>query len=340
MINVLSSAPTRIDIGGSTLDIDPLYKILNNTLTVNIAIDLRAVVKIEDSPDKRYSICSEDTGVRIDGSFEEIVSSKNLTWPVLIFKSIWLRSLPPIKIRINAGSPSGAGLGGSSCLGIALFGALAKARQIVDGSEFFANEHDMVAYVKDLETKHIRVPTGFQDYWGAVRGGINIIQFPPGKIKINTLKTGIFSNLSKELVLCYSGTSRASAKNNWEIFRSAFDENAGFLESLEAIGRKTEEIAKAILSREYSSVLDLSNEEWKLRKKLWPNIMTEKTIMLEQRALQYGAKMVRVCGAGGGGVMAVFVEEDKRQVVCDSLRESGGVILNAKVTDNGFQVQA
>ena len=52
--------------------------------------------------------------------------------------------------------------------------------------------------------------------------------------------------------------------------------------------------------------LQISQEEWRLRKNLWENIETPETVWIDQTAKTYGASFSRVCGAGGGGVMAVF----------------------------------
>ena len=58
-----SSAPTRIDLAGGTLDIWPLYLFHERAQTLNAAISLRAYCSIRPRADKRLAIVSEDTGV-------------------------------------------------------------------------------------------------------------------------------------------------------------------------------------------------------------------------------------------------------------------------------------
>ena len=71
-----SSAPTRIDHAGGTLDIWPLYLFHDGAQTLNAAISLRAHCSLRPlgrSRDRRVRIVSEDTGVTVDaGHWSEL----------------------------------------------------------------------------------------------------------------------------------------------------------------------------------------------------------------------------------------------------------------------------
>src|ERR1700751_3632758 len=56
-----TSAPTRIDLAGGTIDIWPLYLFHDGASTVNAAISLRAHVEIETRSDGRLELHSLDT---------------------------------------------------------------------------------------------------------------------------------------------------------------------------------------------------------------------------------------------------------------------------------------
>lgn len=53
-------APTRIDLAGGTLDIWPIFLLLDQPVTVNVAIDLHAVVEVSPLKDGRIELISED----------------------------------------------------------------------------------------------------------------------------------------------------------------------------------------------------------------------------------------------------------------------------------------
>ena len=63
-----TSAPTRIDLAGGTIDIWPLYLFHPGAQTLNAAISLRARARIESRSDDRIVIRSEDTGVTVEAS--------------------------------------------------------------------------------------------------------------------------------------------------------------------------------------------------------------------------------------------------------------------------------
>src|SRR5438552_18219401 len=60
-VRIVSSAPTRIDLAGGTIDIWPLYLFHDGALTLNAAISLRAHVELESRTDGRVELRSIDT---------------------------------------------------------------------------------------------------------------------------------------------------------------------------------------------------------------------------------------------------------------------------------------
>jgi D-glycero-alpha-D-manno-heptose-7-phosphate kinase len=195
-----------------------------------------------------------------------------------------------------------------------------------------------VQLASDIEAKLIHAPTGIQDYWGAVRGAVNVIRFPPGRVDVTTKPPSSVRGLEDQLLLCYSGKSRASAINNWEIFKRVFDGDTALLATLNEIGAAAERCADAITDGNLSRAILVSSLEWQLRCKLWPKIESAETKRLDVAAKKAGALFTRVCGAGGGGVMSIFVEPDSRERVKAALVENGGVVLNAKVAERGVSV--
>ncbi|SVB94940.1 uncharacterized protein METZ01_LOCUS247794, partial [marine metagenome] len=65
-MRIISSAPTRIDLAGGTLDIWPLYLFHSNSQTLNVAITRRAECVLSPHPDRRLRLDANDTGVVIE----------------------------------------------------------------------------------------------------------------------------------------------------------------------------------------------------------------------------------------------------------------------------------
>src|SRR5205823_12390888 len=59
-VRLVSSAPTRIDLAGGTIDIWPLYIFHEGASTLNAAISLRAHAEIESRSDGRLLLRSID----------------------------------------------------------------------------------------------------------------------------------------------------------------------------------------------------------------------------------------------------------------------------------------
>ena len=330
------TVPTRIDLGGGTLDIAPLHQILERKATVNFGITVFA--EAEATVAAQFEIKSDDFGVHKTGDFRSIVGDRDLPLLSRLMRLAWDESLPPVKLETRSQSPTGAGLGGSSCLAVAIYVALRRLRHELRKEVWQLDDHELVRTVQDAEIPIIFAPTGCQDYWGGVRGGINVISFPPGETKVETFPISHLPGLSEQLIVCYSGKSRASARNNWEIFKRAFERDTHVTKIINKIGAISEELAASIRRGSLSDTFMWSQKEWELRTALWADIESPETQRLDRAAKNAGANFTRVCGAGGGGVMAVFANKEDQPKVIKALQADGGIILDAKVAASGYQM--
>ena len=338
MFQVTAKCPTRIDLAGGTLDLWPLYHQLLEKSTVNLGITLHAETRLSSNDSREFSFVSADQNLKISGSYEELAGATKLPLLSLFLKSLWTADMPPISLEVSAKSPKGAGLGGSSALAVSLCSAFFKARELF-GIVEENSEEQIVAFCSDLESKLIKSPTGVQDYWGAIRGGLNLISYPFGGVKVETLSIEQIPLLNEGLVVTYSGQSRDSAINNWSVYQNFFSGDSNTVKSLEAIGKISAKCADHLKHREIIEALELSKEEWELRKRLWPGITTERTEFIDKTAHKAGANFSRVCGAGGGGVMALFTDPDNRKQLVSKLEEEGVQVLKqASVTDKPLHV--
>src|SRR5205807_7092840 len=120
-----SSAPTRVDLAGGTIDIWPLYLFHPGASTVNFAINLRASCRIETRDDGRIVLESRDRQISFEtelAALEDLVREERLE---LISKLVhFFKPSVGFHLTANSEAPAGAGMGGSSALAIACIGAL------------------------------------------------------------------------------------------------------------------------------------------------------------------------------------------------------------------------
>src|SRR5213078_2049864 len=132
-VPVVSSAPTRIDLAGGTIDIWPLYLFHDEAVTVNTAISLRAHAQIESRTDGRIALVSVDTERHFtSGHWSELYASSDLPLLSLLARHYRLENAT---LTTRGESPAGAGIAGSSALTIAVCGALARWHGRADDRE-------------------------------------------------------------------------------------------------------------------------------------------------------------------------------------------------------------
>ncbi|HYE84771.1 MAG TPA: hypothetical protein VEA16_00345, partial [Vicinamibacterales bacterium] len=199
-MRISASAPTRIDLAGGTIDIWPLYLFHPGAQTLNAAISLRARAWIEERPDERIELVSEDIDKQENLSFDQLPHDRTLP---LLAKLAHRFGAHGIRLTTKGESPAGAGIAGSSALNVAVCGALAAyTRQDIDGEA-------LLEIAKDVEAQVIKVPTGLQDYRPAFYGGIAAVELRPGQTRRVALDIDA-RELERRIVLCYTGEPRHS----------------------------------------------------------------------------------------------------------------------------------
>jgi D-glycero-alpha-D-manno-heptose-7-phosphate kinase len=153
-----TSAPTRVDLAGGTIDIPPLFLFHEGAATVNFAISLLAHCRIETRDDDKICLESVDQNECLETSVSDIASLKSEEQLRLLSKLVYFfRPETGFTMTTRLEGPSKAGLAGSSTLNIACIGALNKLV-----GDRYAPER-FVPIAAAVECQVIAVPTGYQD---------------------------------------------------------------------------------------------------------------------------------------------------------------------------------
>lgn len=328
-----SSAPTRVDLAGGTIDIPPLFLFHEGAATVNFAVNLLAKCRIETRDDDRIVLESIDRGLRVESSLQEIDELANeWTLPLLAKLVHFFRPETGFHLTTESEAPAGAGLAGSSALNIACIGALNR----LVGNRF--EESRLVMIAANVETQVIRVPAGFQDYYPAQFGGAMCLHFRPDGITREPLNVDV-KTLERRIAICYTGEPRNSGTNNWELTKRHIDGDAELFDLFEGIRDTSLAMRRALMNEDWREVGEILIKAQPQRKKLSPNITTPQMDLLIETAMNNGAIAAKVCGAGGGGCIAFYCEDGRRSEVENALRrEEGAVVLNWKFAAEGLIV--
>jgi D-glycero-alpha-D-manno-heptose-7-phosphate kinase len=328
-----SSAPTRVDLAGGTIDIPPLFLFHEGAATVNFAVDLMARCRIETRGDDKIVLESIDRGVSFETSLDKFHELKNEPRLELLSKLVYFfKPETGFNMITNSEAPAGAGLAGSSTLNIACIGAL---NRLV--GDRYAPER-FIPIAAAVECQVIKVPTGYQDYYSAQYGGVSTIHFRPDGMEREGLEIDT-QTLQKRVVVCYTGEPRNSGTNNWEITKRHIDGDKELYDIFEGIRDSSLHIREALIQSDWEAVGELLKAAHPHRKRLSPKITTPQMDLLIEKAYANGAIAAKVCGAGGGGCIAFFCEEGRQADVEDALAaEIGAEVLKWRLCEEGLVV--
>jgi D-glycero-alpha-D-manno-heptose-7-phosphate kinase len=328
-----SSAPTRVDLAGGTIDIWPLYLFHPGAATVNFATSLRAHCQIKTRDDGRIVLESRDRKIAFEtelAAIEDLVREERLE---LISKLVhFFKPTTGFHLTANSEAPAGAGMGGSSALAIACIGALNR----LVGNRY--DERKFITIAANIETTVIRVPAGFQDYYPAQYGSTSCLHFRPDGIAREALRIDE-KKLESRIVICYTGEPRLSGTNNWEIFKRHIDGDTELFELFDGIRDSAWRMRAALLADDWNEVSETMRAGYPNRKRLTPGVTTPQMERLVEIALANGAEAAKVCGAGGGGCIAFLCGEGRKADLERALNGAEGAeILNWKVSHEGLTV--
>ncbi|HEV8159462.1 MAG TPA: hypothetical protein VGP58_10550 [Pyrinomonadaceae bacterium] len=329
-----SSAPTRVDLAGGTIDIPPLFLFHEGAATVNFAVNLMARVRIETRPDDKIILESLDRDVKFETSLDKIGELYNEPRLELLSKLVYFfKPETGFQMTTESEAPAGAGLAGSSTLNIACIGALNK----LVGNRYAPETFIPIA--ANIECQVIKVPTGFQDYYSAQYGGTAAIHFRPDGMTREALNIDTKS-LEERIVICYTGEPRNSGTNNWEITKRHINGDAETFAIFEGIRDSSRDLREALLANDWVQTGEILKAAYPRRKNLSPNITTPQMDLLIDRALTSGAIAAKVCGAGGGGCIAFFCEENRNADVEKALaEEKDAEVLRWNLCERGLTVR-
>jgi D-glycero-alpha-D-manno-heptose-7-phosphate kinase len=324
-------APTRIDLAGGTLDIWPICHLVERAVTVNLAIGLRASAVVTPRRDRRLVVRSADRGRNVALALPLKGGPKGpLSWLVRLAHA-WAPDTP-LTLDVRAEAPAGAGLGGSSALGIAVGAALARATGAKPGREA------LLRRVQNLETEEIRVPTGNQDYLAALSGGLSAFWHRPEGVTRETLPSA--DALAARLVLAYTGEPRQSGFSNWDMFKRFVEGEASTVERMREIARLARAMRDALAEGALDDAGRLLGEEGRLRFRLAPSVATPALRAVAAAARRAGALGTKVCGAGGGGCLVAFAAPGRRDAIAAAMGTAGATILPVEAARRGVTLSA
>lgn len=321
-MKVTVRVPTRIDLAGGTLDVYPLYLFEEGGLTVNAAINVYGHVTVEERSDTRISIRSEDSAV--EESYASLAEMP-IGGPLDLVKRA-LRFYRPrrgLNVTLRSEAPHGSGLGASSALLMALSSALNE----IEGLGF--SKERMIDLGANIEAQTISIPTGKQDYFPPLFGGICSIWFDVDGHQLERLddNDAIVDSLNERLILTFTNITRFSGVTNWAMLRRYIEREGDTIAHM----RRIKEVALAcrdvLKAGDVDGFARLLAIEWENRKVLAEGVTNPEIDAMIAAAQAAGARASKLCGAGGGGCMITYAEPEHTEAVKRALTGAGATVM-------------
>ncbi len=332
-MRIESRAPTRIDLAGGTLDIWPLYLYHEGAVTVNVAVTRYASCVLETTPGRRITLISRDTRRHETfASLDALARARKYKLPLLAHLVRFFAPKTGFTLATDSEAPASAGIGGSSAMAVAICAALDR----LTGAH--KKREDWIHISRDAEAIVIQVPTGTQDHYPPAFGGASAIHLEAGGERREALCVDL-DELERRLVLCYTGKPRQSGINNWEVMKAHIDGNRRVWRNLEEITHVAIAMKTAIERGRWEEAGRLLREEWSFRRRNIPTISTPVIDGIIAAARRNGALGGKVCGAGGGGCVALLIEPGARARVESTIGAAGGQVLPVRIDRVGVRVK-
>jgi D-glycero-alpha-D-manno-heptose-7-phosphate kinase len=330
---VTTKAPCRVDLAGGTLDIWPLYLYHTDAVTVNFAVDLYTSCKLTVHEGTSITLRSVDQ--KVEETYDHLFTLLEAKRHRHRLAAYVIRHFLPemgLTVETHSEAPAGAGISGSSSLLISTVSAFNKLLRRG------LNIEKVRELAQNIEARIIGVPTGCQDYYPAMYGGLSAIELTAEGIQHNVIPVDP-AELDSRFVLAYTGKPRNSGINNWEVTKLHIDGDPGVRRNFGRIAAIAHAMRAALEKADWAETARLLREEWNLRRSNAPGITTELIDALAAATRKAGARAAKVCGAGGGGCVVFLCEPDAKAKVADAIARLGATVLDAHLAPKGVTVK-
>jgi D-glycero-alpha-D-manno-heptose-7-phosphate kinase len=339
-MKVSATVPMRIDLAGGTLDVYPLYLFEDGGLTINAAISICGHVTVAERADPKITIRSQDSGQAETFPSLEALQAR-MGGPLdLVKKALryYCKQRDPqrgLDITMHSEAPRGSGLGGSSALLMALSSALNE----IEGLGL--SNAQMIDLGANIEAQVIDIPTGKQDYFPPLFGGVCSIWFDVDGHQLERLDKGndLIDRLNERLILTFTNINRFSGATNWAMLKRYVEKKGDTVTHLRGIKEVALAMQHSLVAGDLDAFAHLLAVEWENRKALAEGVTTPEVDAMIAAAAAHGARASKLCGAGGGGCMITYAEPRDVSAVKQALVEAGATLLPFRILSEGIQLQ-
>jgi D-glycero-alpha-D-manno-heptose-7-phosphate kinase len=325
-------APVRVSLAGGGTDLPAFYE-EHGGLVVSTSIDKYAYVVVTPNDTDCVQISSSDYRAYFrQRRGEPPLRDSELSLPRAFLDEFGIDA--GVSLFLASEVPPGTGLGSSGAVAV----ALAKALSALCRKE--ATKAHLAELASFVEITKLGMPIGRQDQYAAAFGGLNAIRFRRRGVEVEplVLRADIVRALERRLLLFFTGSSRDSASILRRQRASMLRQDAATMDSLHRIRAMAETTIELLRSGDLDRYGALLHESWGVKRRLTGGITNAEIDGWYVLARSHGAAGGKLTGAGGGGFLLLYCNEEVQDAVTSALEQEGLVRMDFGFDDGGAVV--
>ena len=323
---IITRTPFRVTLGGGGTDLPSFYR-EHGGFVLAVTIDKYMYLNV-NTP-------ILDDIIRVQYSRTEIVNHVDEVQHTLVREALHLFHIENgIEIVSMADIPAGTGLGSSSCYLVGLLNAMHTLTRTPLSTQGLAEE------ACHIELNRLQKPIGKQDQYMAAFGGLTTLEIAKdGKVKVSrpALSMELVGALEGNILLFYTGAARDAVTILHKQDAATKDKDRIVVGSLHEIKDIGIEISDSIVRGNIRRFGELLDAHWQTKKRLSDGITNRQIDDWYELAKQNGAIGGKISGAGGGGFLMLYCEENKPRLR-EAMRRAGLRELNFRFEFEGSKV--
>ncbi len=305
---IITRTPFRVSFSGGGSDLPSFYT-RHEGCVISTSINKYMYVVIHPSFNREVTMIKYS-------QTEEVRDVRKIKHPIA--RQLLLdHKISGVEIASIADIPSGTGLSTSSAYTVGLIHALNAFQGV------YSSQEEIARRACELEIEELGEPIGKQDQYGVAIGGLKFLRFcSDGTVDVEPLviKKGIQEELFGNLILYYTGQTHSAGIILKEQNKNIADEQAKY-DNLIHMTELTHEMKEALISGNLSRFGHILHEGWTLKREMATGISNPSIDHYYQRALDTGALGGKLLGAGGGGFLLFYCEQDHQKRMRSALSD-------------------
>jgi D-glycero-alpha-D-manno-heptose-7-phosphate kinase len=323
---IITRTPYRITLGGGGTDLPSFYR-EHGGFVLAVAIDKYMYLNV-NTP-------IVDDMIRVRYSKAELVRHVDQIEHDLAREAMKHFNITTgLEIVSIADIPAGTGMGSSSCYLVGLMKALHTLSQRPVGPQELAEEACYIELVR------LEKPIGKQDQYIAAYGGLTRLDIArDGRVEATRLKLSAetLEELEKNILLFYTGQIRDATTILSSQDAATKRKDSEVVSSLLEIRDMGYEICDCIQRGHLTRFGELMDLHWQTKKRLAKDVTNPVIDAWYELAKSHGALGAKITGAGGGGFLTVYCEQNKA-ALREAMRKAGLRELNFRFDFEGCKV--